>query len=116
MANFNSVLYQILGSRIKTQREFKGINQSDLGEKVGIGRTSISNIEKGRQKPPLSIVYKICHELDIEVHTVLPTYIEIEELLLPKDNQLQLYYQKYNLDEEMQKQIDSLFKKEDDDN
>lgn len=45
MPNFNSVLYKILGSRIKGRREYLKINQIDLGDKVGIGRTSITNIE-----------------------------------------------------------------------
>lgn len=116
MANFSSILYQILGERIKAQRESKKMNQSDLGDKVGIGRTSISNIEKGRQKPPLSVIYKICHELDLEVYSVLPTYIEIQENIQPKENPLKLYYDKYNLNEDMQKEIDSLFKKKKDDN
>lgn len=52
MKNFNSILYQILGNRIKTRREELNMNQIELGEKANIGRTSISNIEQGRQKPP----------------------------------------------------------------
>lgn len=117
MPNFNSVLYQILGSRLKARREELGINQFDLGEKAGIGRTSISNIEQGRQKPPLSIIYKICNELNVDVHVILPTHSEIEEVIHPKDqNTLHLYYQKYGLTEDMQKEIDNFFKENENDN
>lgn len=117
MAKFNSVLYEIMGSRIKKRREELKINQSDLGDSVDIGRSSIANIEKGRQKPPLSVIYKICKALDIEVHFVLPTYIEIEELVKAEDdNSLKIYYEKYNLNENLQREIDSLLNDTDDDN
>lgn len=117
MSNFNSILYEILGNRIKKRREYLQINQDKLGEKVGIGRTSISNIEQGRQKPPLSMIYKICQVLDIDVHVILPTNREIQEAIKPdKDSSLKLYYEHYNLDENTQKEIDNLFKDSKDDN
>jgi len=113
MLNFNSVLYKILGNRIKNRREDLKINQTDLGEKVGIGRSSITNIENGRQKPPLSIIYKICRELDIDVHTILPTYGEVEEIINSDNDKSSLkpYYEKYGLDENLQREIDNLFNK-----
>lgn len=111
MSNFNSVLYQLLGAKLKARRDELRINQNDLGEKVGIGRTSISNIEQGRQKPPLSVIYKICHELNIDVHSALPTYSQIDEVInLNNDSSLKLYYDKYGLDENTQREIDDLFK------
>lgn len=111
MSNFNSMLYRLLGSGIKRRREELDMNQSLLGEKSEIGRASISNIEKGRQKPPLSVIYRICHELDIDVHSVLPTYKEIEAAVIAESGQssLKLYFEKVNLDENLQKEIDSLF-------
>lgn len=112
MSSFSSALYQLLGSRIKKRREELGINQEDLGKKVDIGRTSISNMEQGRQKPPLSLIYKICHVLDIDVHMVLPTHTEIQEMIKPsnENENLKLYYDKYNLDEDTQREIDDLLK------
>jgi len=111
MSNFNSMLYKLLGSRIKNRREELEINQSFLGEKAEIGRASISNIEKGRQKPPLSVIYRICHELDIDVHSVLPTYKEIEAAVETESSQssLKSYFEKVNLDENLQKVIDDIF-------
>lgn len=117
MSNFNSVLYQILGGRIKERREELQLNQEDLGKKVDIGRSSISNIEKGRQKPPLSVIYKICNHLDIDIHYVLPTFREIDETVKTEDNKstLQTYIDKSDLDENIKKEIDSLFNKKTDD-
>ena len=111
------MLYKLLGSRIKRRREELDMNQSLLGEKAEIGRASISNIEKGRQKPPLSLIYRICHELDIDVHSVLPTYKEIEVTIEAESSKssLKLYFEKVNLDENLQKEIDSLFNNKTDD-
>ncbi len=111
MSNFNSMLYKLLGSRIKSRRDDLEMNQSVLGEKAEIGRASISNIEKGRQKPPLSVIYRICHELDIDVHSVLPTYKEIEAAVEAESSQssLKSYFKKVNLDENLQKVIDDIF-------
>lgn len=111
MKSFNSILYQILGANIKSRREELNMNQNELGKKVDIGRASISNIEKGRQKPPLSVIYKICHELDVDVHSILPTYIEIEnELNFEKESSFKKLFDHYDLDENTQKEIDDLFK------
>lgn len=117
MSNFNSVLYQILGSRIKKRREDLQISQEELGKKAEIGRPSISNIEKGRQKPPLSVIYKICSHLDIDVHYIMPTFNEIEEAVKTEDNKstLQTYIEESDLDENIKKEIDSLFNKKTDD-
>lgn len=111
MPKFNSTLYEILGSRIKSRREELRLNQNDLGEKAGVGRTSISNIEQGRQKPPLSVIYNICQSLDIDVHSVLPTYSEVLEAMNPESkSNFDPYYDIYNVDEKTQRTIESLFK------
>ncbi|WP_431243635.1 helix-turn-helix domain-containing protein [Flavobacterium sp. P21] len=112
MKNFNSILYKILGSRIKAQREALNMNQIELGEKAEIGRTSISNIEQGRQKPPLSVIYRICHELGADVRTILPTHLEIEHKIAQtkSEGSLEKFFEMYDLDEKTKKDIDDLFK------
>jgi transcriptional regulator with XRE-family HTH domain len=42
-----------LGKRIRTLRKAKGWNQDDLAQHMGLGRTYISNIERGRKNPSL---------------------------------------------------------------
>lgn len=117
MKNFNSILYQILGNKIKVRREDLKMNQIELGEKAGIGRTSISNIEKGRQKPPLSVIYKICHELELDVRSILPTHLEIEQEIIQAENNnsFKKFYDMYNLDEKTQNEINDLLKENQDD-
>ena len=48
------------------------MTQSQLADAVGVLRTSIANIEAGRQKPPLHLLYKLCIELGVEVVDILP--------------------------------------------
>lgn len=41
--------YTLLGQRIRAAREARGLNQEALGSAIGIGRSSVSNVEAGRQ-------------------------------------------------------------------
>ena len=45
--------YLSLGARIRIAREILGWTQGKLGKAVGLTRTSIINIEQGRQSVPL---------------------------------------------------------------
>ena len=42
-------LYAAIGQRIRTAREARGLNQTALGATIGLGRSSVSNVEAGRQ-------------------------------------------------------------------
>lgn len=114
MSGFNSVLYQILGQKIKDRRVEKGLSQIEFSNKIkSIGRTSISNIEKGRQFPPLSTIYEICKVLDIDIQSILPTNAEIESKInfSPENDKIERYITNQNLDEITLAQIKDAFKK-----
>ena len=64
--------YQLIGKRIKRERSISGINQEQLGKKVGISRVSIVNIEKGKQMPPVHVIWKIATALDTTVERLFP--------------------------------------------
>lgn len=51
-------VYRMLGAAIQRLRDALGWTQSDLAKKVGLNRTSITNIEAGRQRFPLHEVEK----------------------------------------------------------
>lgn len=111
MPSFNTVLYSILGSKVKSIRESLGISQTELSVKIGLGRSSISNIEKGKQQPPLHIIYMICKELNTDIHSLLPTYNEIESRTgLEKPNIIEQYFLENEVDESVRKQIEELLK------
>ena len=64
--------YQQIGKRIKRERSISGINQEQLGKKVGISRVSVVNIEKGKQMPPVHVIWKIASALDTTVDRLFP--------------------------------------------
>lgn len=70
-------LYRIVGERLRERREEMELKQSDVAAEVGLRRTSITNIEAGKQKPPLHVLYGLCLALDIELSQLLPTNMEV---------------------------------------
>mgnify|MGYP000662715749 CR=1 FL=1 len=51
--------YQTLGDIISRVRGQKGMTQAELAQHLGMSRASIVNIEKGRQRPALHIIWEI---------------------------------------------------------
>lgn len=73
----DDLLYRYVGARLRRRRNELGMSQGELANAVGLLRTSVTNIEAGRQKAPLHILYKICAVLDIEVSVLLPPVSDI---------------------------------------
>ena len=72
----DSKLHRLIGETLRDRRKQTGMTQTDLASKVGLLRTSITNIEAGRQKPPIQVLYNICLALGIEAREILPTNAE----------------------------------------
>jgi DNA-binding XRE family transcriptional regulator len=79
----DSKLYRELGRRLKALREDEAnagrskMTQADLASAIGLERTSITNIEKGIQKLPLHVLYRMCEVFDVDVSSVLPATAEL---------------------------------------
>jgi DNA-binding XRE family transcriptional regulator len=73
-------LYELIGRRLREARERKRphVTQEDLARAIGLERTSISNIESGKQRAPLHILYRICALLGADVTDVLPRFSEVK--------------------------------------
>lgn len=76
-------LYKALGERLKAHRERQDtargrVTQAKLAQEVGLERTSITNIERGNQKVPLHVLYRICEALQVPISDVLPPASEIK--------------------------------------
>lgn len=65
-------IYRPFGRRLREARERAGLTQGQLGEAVGLSRTSITNIEYGRQGIPLHALYALAQSLNIEPVELLP--------------------------------------------
>lgn len=55
--------YLRLGGRIVMRRKLLGMTQDTLAEAVGLDRSSIANLEAGRQRVPLHKVEMIAYAL-----------------------------------------------------
>jgi DNA-binding XRE family transcriptional regulator len=65
-------LYWEVGIAIRRKRELLGMSQEELANRAGIGRTSIVNIEGGRQRLPLTTLYDIADALQVQAVQLLP--------------------------------------------
>lgn len=86
MSDFNSVLYSIIGQKIKDRREELNYSQQQFAEAVSevyeLKRSSISNIERGRQQAPLHVLYEFCNILKLDLQSILPTYSEVSSMVV----------------------------------
>lgn len=64
--------YELIGSSIINKRKELKLSQIELANKTGMSRTSIVNIEKGRQYPPVHLLWKISHALKTEPSEFFP--------------------------------------------
>jgi transcriptional regulator with XRE-family HTH domain len=67
--------YCAIGERIRQWRLDRGMTQIDLADKVRLTRTSIVNIEAGRQRPLPHTLYLFAYALRVSVHDLLPAHL-----------------------------------------
>lgn len=67
-----SPFYRDLGHAIRRAREASGLTQSELASKVGLSRTSLTNMELGRQRLLVDQLSTISHALSVTVDSLLP--------------------------------------------
>jgi transcriptional regulator with XRE-family HTH domain len=63
---------EALGLRIREAREKAKLKQEQLGKAVGLSRTSITNIERGRQGVQVYLLVRIAQELGRSPAELLP--------------------------------------------
>lgn len=77
------------GERLKVAREEKGYTQSKLARLIGYGTSTISEYEKGNNKPNLDVFIKISNILNQPPNYFLQDDTNIrEELLNPEDKNI----------------------------
>ena len=64
--------YKEIGSSISKFRKLNRLSQEALAEKVGMSRASIVNIEKGRQFPPIHLLWQISQLLNTDISQLIP--------------------------------------------
>jgi len=77
-----NTLYIAIGLKIKEIRQKKDMSQEIFARLLNLTRASIANIEQGRQRVTLHLIYDICKITDVNITDILPV-IQKEEELLP---------------------------------
>lgn len=70
--NAVEAVYAVVGSRIRTARKEKDWTQETLADRIDMTRTSITNIERGRQRMLLHTLVEIAKALDVAPASLLP--------------------------------------------
>jgi DNA-binding XRE family transcriptional regulator len=71
-------LYLAIGRAIKAARADRELTQTDLALAIGLTRTSIVNIEQGRQRMPLHTLVAIGDALGIDARDLWPARPKIQ--------------------------------------
>lgn len=69
-------LYDLLGENIRKFRTQQGLTQEQLAHKIDLTRTSIVNIEQGRQHPPLYLVFDLANALQVSLEELVPKEVD----------------------------------------
>jgi transcriptional regulator with XRE-family HTH domain len=69
----DQVFYRQFGRLLADVRRKKGVSQEIVADEIGLSRTSITNIEKGRQPIQLHSLYRIARLLGVEIKEILPS-------------------------------------------
>jgi DNA-binding XRE family transcriptional regulator len=96
MTDFDE-LYRGVGRKIRQTRENTHLSQNLLAKHLGISRTSMVNIEAGRQRAPLHLLWQIAELLETKLALLIPSP---EELLAPQNRTV--------LDRQIMKQIEDV--------
>jgi transcriptional regulator with XRE-family HTH domain len=91
------LFYKKLGEKLCEARQKQGFSGDALGAKLKLGRASISNIEKGRQKLSLDQALLLFEELGIsfeEIRVLLKKFRFEEELQLHENPHVRSIYKR----------------------
>jgi len=81
--------YLRLGESIRRRREQLQLTQAELGESLGLSRTSVTNIERGRQRLLIDQFNLVCKTLNLSPQALLTeTEGPTMGFVVPGDSQL----------------------------
>ncbi|MCP4004315.1 MAG: helix-turn-helix transcriptional regulator [bacterium] len=74
-----SRLYASIGGRVQQARKRDGYgwSQKQLADQVGLTRSSVANIELGRQHAPIHTLWAIAQALGLELRSLVPTTADL---------------------------------------
>jgi XRE family transcriptional regulator, regulator of sulfur utilization len=81
----------ILKENLKTIRQANGLSLDKLATQCGVSRAMLSQIEQGKSKPTISVLWKIASGLNVPFSDLLKEKSETEVCLLKEENAKVLY-------------------------
>ncbi len=77
-----------LSTRLKQRRKLQGLTQTQLAERIGITQAFLAEIEKGRKRPSIEVLEKLCAELECSADYILGItqsrdYLKLEQNDVP---------------------------------
>lgn len=86
---------KIFGETIRELRLSHGLKQSELGEKIGLGRSSISRIESGDKAVSIEVLYALSECLNVSTDYLLGRQMNAEETsVAPMESRLLAAFRK----------------------
>ena len=76
MADFDD-LYGEVGRKLRQARVTQGLSQERLAQQLGISRASVVNIEAGRQRAPLHLLWQLSEALGTDLSLLIPRREEL---------------------------------------
>lgn len=76
MDSSEEIFYKKLGTLIQRKRNVAGMNQEQLSLKLGIKRTSLTNIESGKQTIPAHLLYKLSNIFQSPIEELFPEHLD----------------------------------------
>ena len=70
-----------LGFKLKKLRKYKGLNQDELAQMLGVGKTTVSNYETGYTTPPNTNLHQLANFYGVTVDALLNDSVSIDDLL-----------------------------------
>ncbi|MGO4571036.1 helix-turn-helix domain-containing protein [Microvirga sp. 2TAF3] len=66
-----------IGPAVRKHREILRLSQEELGDRAGLDRTYIGQVERGRRNPTMVSLQRIAHGLGIELDVLIATAREL---------------------------------------
>lgn len=71
-----AALYTRIGDHLKTAREQRGVSQHNLADAIGVTRSSVANIESGRQRIQIHTLIAACQALNLDPADIVSQALE----------------------------------------
>mgnify|MGYP000513027572 CR=1 FL=1 len=70
--------YKVIGDNISFCRIKNKYKQKEVAILIGVSTTNYNRIEKGRSRPSIELIYKICFLLKCDLYDILPRLTDVK--------------------------------------